>query len=502
MARQFHKSIYFEDYTSKDGKAKTFSIAFSEDEKHLYQRIAGLSSIEIKNVIGYSSYNELKKAAVAEGRTVNQFIKRQLSSNPEGSLFHSYVSRDVTFSGSKAIPFQRWYPYIEGYSPSFVISLIEEHCPDATLIYEPFAGTGTTMFSADMMGISCVYSEVNPLLQFLIKTKLSVLKLSKQKRAELSEQILDIANTIISKASNCPEHEDLKACYSATFGKSKYFDAEQYSLILKLRSYIEIIKTQYSAIHSDIVTIAILSSLIPVSYLKKQGDLRFKTPAEMKSATHFMEDVLPEKLRSMASDIIDYGFSLNKSHKPTATNAKLIGDAKLKNKISAVITSPPYLNGTNYFRNTKLELWFLGHLKKDSDLRHYRDEALTSGINDVKQEYASAQMPFSSEILEDALDKLVRNAYDKRIPLMAKSYFKEMYEVFAGLRKHLANNACILIDLGDSIFSNVHIKTDFILIDILKQLGYTLQARNVLRQRRSRNGELLSQVLLHLRYSE
>ena len=42
------------------------------------------------------------------------------------------------------------------------------------------------------------------------------------------------------------------------------------------------------------------------------------------------------------------------------------------------------LNGTNYIRNTKLELWFLGKLKSENDLRVLRDEILTSGINDVK----------------------------------------------------------------------------------------------------------------------
>ena len=42
---------------------------------------------------------------------------------------------DVTFKNSKNIPFQRWYPYIEGYSPNFVLNLIDKYCKDTTLIY-------------------------------------------------------------------------------------------------------------------------------------------------------------------------------------------------------------------------------------------------------------------------------------------------------------------------------------------------------------------------------
>lgn len=78
----------------------------------------------------------------------------------------SYKSNDVTFVNSKNVPFQRWYPYIEGYSPDFVTTIIKENVPSAQLIYEPFAGTGTTLFASDSLNIPTVYSEVNPLLVF------------------------------------------------------------------------------------------------------------------------------------------------------------------------------------------------------------------------------------------------------------------------------------------------------------------------------------------------
>jgi DNA modification methylase len=174
----------------------------------------------------------------------------------------------------------------------------------------------------------------------------------------------------------------------------------------------------------------------------------------------------------------------------------------LKNKIDAVITSPPYLNGTNYFRNTKLELWFLSYLKTEDDLRLYRDEALTSGINDVKQEYSKQVNNMSSPLLDQTMELLDKQAYDRRIPLMARCYFKEMQEVFHGLTKNLNDGADILVDLGDSIFSNVHIKTDLILLEIIAPLGFKLKSREILRQRRSRNGALLSQVLLVIKYKE
>ena len=58
-------------------------------------------------------------------------------------------------------------------------------------------------------------------------------------------------------------------------------------------------------------------------------------------------------------------------------------DRHMRTPVDAIITSPPYLNGTNYFRNTKVELWFLRELSGKAGLRILRDAAITSGINDV-----------------------------------------------------------------------------------------------------------------------
>ena len=43
-----------------------------------------------------------------------------------------------------------------------------------------------------------------------------------------------------------------------------------------------------------------------------------------------------------------------------------------------------------------------------------------------------------------------------------------MHQIFDSLKKHLKNESKVLIDIGDSIFSNVHIATDDILIEILE----------------------------------
>lgn len=410
-----------------------------------------------------------------------------------------YLSNDVTFVNSKNVPFQRWYPYIEGYSPDFVKTIIHENIPEAQLIYEPFAGTGTTLFAADAMNIASVYSEVNPLLRFLIDAKLEVLNLDETARLEVAAKLKDASDKILTKINRCMESEVLKESYKKAFEKSVYFPEETYSKILKLRTYLDNTKKRDVLLYK-LLTIACFSCLLPVSYLKKQGDVRFKTAKEKETQMKVLDEILPDKILQIAEDVENCEVTTSMTHNLICANAKQIGSFDLDTPIDAVITSPPYLNGTNYFRNTKLELWFLKELKGKESLRRFRDDALTSAICDVKKEYSELNVELGSPLFNDTFAKLKESAYDRRIPLMAKCYFAEMHELFSGLRKHLRPGAKLFIDLGDSIFGGVHIPTDLILTEVLESIGYKFDERIVLRERRSRNNEIVTQVLLKYTY--
>ena len=412
-------------------------------------------------------------------------------------LNEEYKANDVTFVNSKNVPFQRWYPYIEGYSPDFVRTIIKENVPNAKLIYEPFAGTGTTLFAADSLSINTVYSEVNPLLRFLINVKLQILSMDYETRRKKAILLRTIAPKILDKSKLCSESEELKTSYANTFGASIYFPEDQYRKILKLRTYIDELEDKVLA---DLLTIACFACLLPVSFLKKQGDVRFKTQKERETQMKVLEEILSDKILQIADDVDDWTQNIKFTHTLACTNAKLIGNVELDTKIDAVVTSPPYLNGTNYFRNTKLELWFLKELKSKSSLRNFRDEALTSAICDVKKSYCNLDVELGSQLYDNTLEQLKATAYDRRIPLMAKCYFAEMQQLFSGLPKHLNKNSMLFIDLGDSIFGGVHVQTDLILTEVLESIGYHFEERIILRERRSRNNEILSQVLLKYRY--
>src|SRR5439155_11993485 len=59
---------------------------------------------------------------------------------------------------------------------------------------------------------------------------------------------------------------------------------------------------------------------------------------------------------------------------------------KFCNAFDFALTSPPYLNGTNYFRNTKIELWLLGFIQSENELGQFRRKAIAAGINNVTRD--------------------------------------------------------------------------------------------------------------------
>ncbi|RZJ71690.1 DNA methyltransferase [Flavobacterium sp.] len=503
MAKQFYKAVYFSDYPSAIAKDRSVTIAFSEPEESYFSKIKELSTQEIKDLIGVQTYKQLSLFAEKQDRSINQVIKRLVKQNlHQIDKIDGVTEKDVTFVKSKSLPFQRWYPYIEGYAPDFVKSLINNYGIANTIIYEPFAGTGTTLLAADELNIKTVYSEVNPLLQFLIETKISVLKSSDSRRKNIAESLKVIKHTIIGDIDNFERNKSLEDSYNLLFPEKEYFPKNALDQILKLRTLIDNIKLEDELL-GDILTVAVISCLLPVSYLKKVGDVRFKTEKEIKKDLKALNEVLLDKIEDISQDVLDINIKLNNLPEFISTNAKNIG--KINHlKIGAVITSPPYLNGTNYFRNTKIELWFLRYLQYENDLRFFRDQVLTSGINDVRKEYAKTgilDLTKISPLLHSTMDELKSNSYDSRIPIMAKSYFDEMYGIFNDIKPSLEQNSKILIDIGDSIFCGIHIKTDDILIELFQSLGYKLIDNKVLRKRRSRNQEVLTQSLLVFEYT-
>ena len=502
---QSYKNVYFRDLQGRNGRS-SLTLAFGVRDGDVFQAVKPLSSDTLRNVLGYDSFAALQRDAEASGRSVNALALwilreylRKCESVGTGQLpglggDHPFAidAIQATYRGGQREPLHAWYPLLEGYSPAFVEAVLQRYCPDAETVLDPFAGTGTTPLTAARLGKRAMFCEVNPVLQFVVSVKAEIVQMRKGARTSLAERVLELSESFQDRMSRADADEGLRRSYGSTFGESTFFEKDAFDAVLKCRSIIdEICVVDPQA--ARLLTVAVLRSLVPASRLIRRGDVRYMTEAELARGgpVDFVQEVTGG-MAMLAQDLCDVG-SIT-SHPPTLLleNAKNL-DLLPNLALDSAITSPPYLNGTNYFRNTKIELWFLRRLSCRGDLARFRFDALTAGINDVTVGKPAGALPPSATAV---IKELQLNAYDARIPRMVACFASEMHTTLRALAGRMGKRGVVAVDIGDSAYAGVRVPTDKFITESLASGGFDLVDQVVLRERRSRSQMQLTQRLL------
>ena len=392
-----------------------------------------------------------------------------------------------TFILNKGESIHRWYSYLEGYSSCLIDDLICEIGKDKIKsVYDPFCGTGTTALVASKYGIVSYYSETNPFMRMVIETKINCVKRLRESSTKSTYllMLLDSLNNYQSQS------HDTDATWD---GFEKYFDSDVLYTILDLKDEVDQIEDSDSR---QIALVLLASVIVRASKMTRQGDLRFAKECE-KSESDW--DVVANFRKKIEEAIFD----IESNDCPTEAGTQCLNaDARnidIEDTIDCVITSPPYLNGTNYTRNTKLELKLCGFINSENDLPEFHSKGIIAGINNVSKRKASFETPIC---VKPYLEQLEPVAYDKRIPIMVAGYFHDMEQVINRLSCAMKDGGTLIMDIGDSQFAGVHIPTHELLIEISKKYGFELFDEEILRERRSKNGMVLSQRLLKFKLNK
>jgi hypothetical protein len=404
-------------------------------------------------------------------------------------LILSYGGKDVskskkalsgTFALNKVEPIHRWFSYMEGYSSILVKREIEKVGYDKIeKLYDPFGGSGTSLLVASEHGIKPYYSETNPVMSFICKTKINGVKQAKD-----NPEIVDELKRIYERV------ETLEFTYEQDKkfdGFEKFFENGRLCEILQI---IDVIKASDNSVARDIAMVAVAGITTQISEMVRQGDLRYAKGKEKEKVNQNVREVFLAKLSNVIEDIENKEVELVHEVELANEDARQI---EFENEIDCVVTSPPYLNGTNYIRNTKLELKLLGFVNDEKELPTMHSKGIIAGINNVSSRNGEIEV---LDCVRPYFDELEPVAYDKRIPLMVAGYFKDMKIVLEKLSKALKPGGTFIMDIGDSQFSGIHIPTHEILETMATQLGFEKYDEEILRVRRSKNGMELSQRVL------
>lgn len=276
-------------------------------------------------------------------------------------------------------------------------------------------------------------------------------------------------------------------------GFEKYFDHEALSRILHIKRMIAGVTDKDT---QALLMVALSSVLVPASRMIRRGDLRFANETEKKPGDGDVFGLFREKVEDIIADMNEVGGRIGSFTTMLSNDAR---DIDIVDQIDCVITSPPYLNGTNYIRNTKLELKLNDIIDTEADLPLFHSKGIIAGINNIsKRNGAISVLP----VVQPYIDMLEPLAYDQRIVKMVAGYFSDMSQVIEKLARAMKDQAVFIMDIGDSQFAGVHIPTHDILSSICASHGFIKYGEDVLRERRSKNGMVLSQRLLKFRLSK
>jgi len=138
-------------------------------------------------------------------------------------------------------------------------------------------------------------------------------------------------------------------------------------------------------------------------------------------------------------------------------------------KIDAIVTSPPYLNAQDYYRSSKLQLFFLNELSS-SEMRSFSREIIGSDRLVQSQFNNNSKLPYP--IAEDFRLKLLD--LNKQKSVVYYKYFLDMSKVIKESNNLLESGSYFSIVIGDNKISNLEIPTHKIINEISEHEGFQL----------------------------
>lgn len=358
-----------------------------------------------------------------------------------------------TFINNMKLPVHRWFRFSAGFSAQWVEETLREKIKTNDFyVLDPFAGSGTTLLSADCAKVHSYGIESHPFIYRIANAKLLYAS-DTEDYLELIKKIIRDSKALKGKTNSYPSL--IKKCY----------DEKSLSELDSLkRAYL---KNSNNSDASELAWLTLVSILRVVSHAGT-APWQYVLPNKKK------KNVIPPNVafESMSKVFMqDMLYFCNKAKKLSNV---INSDARTckgipPNSIDFVITSPPYANNYDYADATRLEMSFMGDVNGWSELQ---DKVRKYLIRSCSQHVPEASLNLD-EILEDSYLKPIYKEISavckqlseirktkggrKTYHLMIACYFLDLARVWNSLRKVCKKDSDVCFVIGDSAPYGVYV---------------------------------------------
>lgn len=379
-------------------------------------------------------------------------------------------------------PVHNWYKFTAGFSYKFVDIILEDYTGQNIVVYEPFAGCGTTLVECQKKGFRSVGNESQELMCGIINSKLNW-NITRQQY----KRGLNVINKYVKENKDKEEtaakfHPLLVTLYDEPSLRELYCIRDG---IKRLRN--EGVRQFFNMALSQTLHKAALHP-IAVPYISRSKFLADSGRALEKFnaiAAQMFEDIHQMPHHERLARVYNWD---------SRTKNDAIADASC----GLCITSPPYLNNLDYGEVSKVHSHFFEMTNDWNDITekvrrklvtgattHYRDAEFS--MEEFKEKEFAQRNPETLKTLSEMYDRIRANAKQRRgkksFHILMMHYFEDMYYVLKEMRRVLSEGAEAYLILGDSAPYGIYVPTTQILGDIALSVGFTEYSIHKIRSR-------------------
>ncbi len=380
-------------------------------------------------------------------------------------------------SSANGFPFHGWYNFVLGYTPSFPEFIINrEGLSSQSLIFDPFAGSGTTQLVAKLKEIPSTGIDANDFMVYCANHKLNW-----HKNADLLKEGLDALIEDYYRITCNYSNDDymiLARNNRPTMLEERYFSDLPFGKWIVIKQLVSNIPNEELKESFEFALSAIIVPASNVKYGPGFGIGKMKADCDVLKL--FTDKILMmiQDLKKVTPQQID-----------TPANI-FLGDSRealqyvQPNSVSSIITSPPYPGDHEYTKYSRLEL-ILNEMATDlHSFRKIKKRMLRASTTNIYKDDKDAINVKNIASIKEVTDEIDRRLQaDGATSGFEKLYTKLIWEYFGGMYLVLKQCYDILVPGGkmsllvsDShAFKMVHIST----AELLKDVAYTLGYKNI-----------------------
>jgi hypothetical protein len=398
--------------------------------------------------VGYKALQSATEATALLLRSSQFLLFEELAVAPPVS-----EAASSTFVDNMHLPVHRWIRFSAGFSGAWAQNVIETAAAKGEArVFDPFAGSGTTLIAAENAGVPSFGIEAHPFVYRLARAKLARRSDGAVFR-ELARSVC--AGVVHSKAEIRHYPKLIRACYAD----------ETLAELDRLRCAVEDADDGSAA--AQLLWLALVSILRRCSRAGT-APWQYVLPKRSKKSPARPLAAFEEQARVMLADM---AVSLHNDAPPaTLLQADARGCEGVPDGFATlVVTSPPYPNNYDYADATRLEMCFLREIQGWGDLQStVRRHLVRSCTQHVPERAVNLHAVLSDPILEPIRSELtpiceqlakvrLSKGGKKTYHLMVACYFHDLARVWTALRRVCDSPSEVCFVIGDSAPYGVYV---------------------------------------------